>query len=219
MTERPGAAAEDPDDERPPTSHERMSGQPWDASYQGGPAPWDIGGPQPAIVALAADGAFTGTVLDAGCGTGANALHLATLGLPVLGVDVAGTALAIARSAAAARGLAAEFAIADALHLERLGRTFDTVIDSGLFHTFDATERADYVASLAAATKPNGTLYVLCFSDEGTDPGPHPVSRADLIAAFQPTTGWAIATIEAARVETRFHDHGAPAWLARIERR
>jgi SAM-dependent methyltransferase len=196
-----------------------MSGQPWEASYQDGPAPWDIGGPQPAIVALAAEGAFTGTVLDAGCGTGANALHLAALGLPVFGVDVAGTAIAAARSAATARGLAAEFAIADALHLELLGRMFDTVIDSGLFHTFDATERADYVASLAAATKPTGTLHVLCFSDEGVDPGPHPVSRADLTSAFQPTTGWAIASIEAARVETRFHDHGAPAWLARIERR
>jgi 2-polyprenyl-3-methyl-5-hydroxy-6-metoxy-1,4-benzoquinol methylase len=33
----------------------------------------------------------------AGCGTGENALHVASLGLSVLGVDVAETALAIAR--------------------------------------------------------------------------------------------------------------------------
>ncbi len=31
---------------RKPTSHERMTGEPWDASYHGGPAPWDIGRPQ-----------------------------------------------------------------------------------------------------------------------------------------------------------------------------
>lgn len=61
------------------------------------PAPWDLGRPQPAIVRVAAAGAFAGAVLDAGCGSGENALHVATLGLPVLGVDVAETALAMAR--------------------------------------------------------------------------------------------------------------------------
>src|SRR4051812_22518980 len=82
---------------RQPTSHERMSGRPWDASYHNGLAPWDIGQPQPAIARLAAAGAFAGAVLDAGCGTGENTLHIASLGLSVVGVDVAETALAIAR--------------------------------------------------------------------------------------------------------------------------
>jgi SAM-dependent methyltransferase len=95
----------DPFGNRRPTSHERLAGQPWDASYHGGPAPWDIGRPQPAVVRLAAAGAFTGAVLDAGCGTGENALHVAALGLPVLGLDVAETALAIARQKAEDRRL------------------------------------------------------------------------------------------------------------------
>src|SRR5918912_3323555 len=94
---------------RRPTSHERRAGQPWDASYLDGPAPWDTGRPQPAIVRLAAEGAFAGAVLDAGCGTGENALHVASLGLRVLGVDVAETALRMARAKAAARGLDAVF--------------------------------------------------------------------------------------------------------------
>ena len=94
-----------------------MTGLPWDASYHDGPAPWDFGGPQPAVVRLAADGGFAGAVLDAGCGTGENALHVASLGLPVLGVDVAGTALEVARARAAERGIEAEFAAADALRL------------------------------------------------------------------------------------------------------
>jgi 2-polyprenyl-3-methyl-5-hydroxy-6-metoxy-1,4-benzoquinol methylase len=46
---------------------------------------------------LASEGGFLGTVLDAGCGTGENALYIGSLGLSVLGVDVAETALAIAR--------------------------------------------------------------------------------------------------------------------------
>ena len=108
-----------------------MTGKPWDASYADGPAPWDIGRPQPAIVRLAAQGGFAGTVLDVGCGTGDNALHLAALGLSVLGVDVAETALAIARQKADDRGLQVEFIAADAFHLDRLGRRFDSVLDAG----------------------------------------------------------------------------------------
>lgn len=209
---------DDPFSGRPPTSHERMSGQPWDASYHDGPAPWDIGRPQPAIARLASQGGFAGAVLDAGCGTGENALLVASLGLPVLGVDVARTALAIARAKADTRGLEVEFAAADALHLERLGRQFETVLDSALFHTFDDDERPEYVASLAAVTEHGGTLYVLSFSDEGLDTGPHPVSREQLTAAFSPADGWNIATLEPERVHTRFHDDGAPGWLATVTR-
>jgi SAM-dependent methyltransferase len=203
---------------RPPTSHERAAGLPWDASYTDGPAPWDAGRPQPAVVRVAAAGGFTGAVLDAGCGTGENALHVAALGLPVLGVDVAETALAIARAKAAERGIAAGFAAADALHLERLDRTFDTVLDVGLFHTFDDQERPAYVASLAAVTRPGARLHLLCLSDQGPDLGPHPVGDAELRAAFPRGSGWRVAALEPDRIETRFHDSGAPAWLATITR-
>jgi SAM-dependent methyltransferase len=203
---------------RRPTSHERLTGLPWDASYRDGRAPWDIGRPQPAVIRLASASGFAGTVLDAGCGTGENALHIASLGLPVLGVDVAETALATARAKAAGRGVEADFALADALQLGRLGRRFATVLDCGLFHTFDGEERPGYVASLASVTEPGGTLYVLCFSDQGSDTGPHPVSRDELRAAFSPRSGWNVASIEPDRVETRFHHHGAPAWLATIKR-
>jgi len=196
-----------------------MSGRPWDASYTDGPAPWDTGSPQPAVQRLAAAGGFAGTVLDAGCGAGDNTLLIAALGLPVLGFDVAETALAMAREKAAARGLEAEFITADALRLDDLGRSFDTVLDSALFHTFDDAERPVYVASLAAVTDPGATLYVLCFSDEGPDTGPHPVSRQELAAAFGTRNGWQVSAIEPERAQTRFHgENGAPAWLATIRR-
>lgn len=203
---------------RRPTSHERTSGVPWDASYRSGPAPWDVGRPQPAVVRLASQGAFTGAVLDAGCGTGANTLHVASLGLPVLGVDVAQTAVAIARTTARERGIEAEFAVADALHLESLGRTFGTVLDCGLFHTFEGDERAEYAKSLASVTDPGARLYVLCFGDEGPDQGPHPVGQEDLSAAFTHATGWDVTAVDPERILTRFHDAGAPAWLATITR-
>ena len=195
-----------------------MSGLPWDASYHGGTAPWDIGRPQPAIVRLAAEGGFAGAVLDAGCGTGENALHVASLGLSVLGVDVAETALAIARAKAEDRGIEVEFAAADAFQLERLGRRFETVLDSGLFHTFEVDEQPRYAASLASVTEHDGILYVLCFSDDGPDTGPHPISEDELRAAFDGAKGWSVAAIEPDRIQTRTHDDGAPAWFVTIKR-
>jgi SAM-dependent methyltransferase len=138
--------------------------------------------------------------------------------LSVLGLDVAETALAIARRKADDRGIEVEFAAADALQLERLGPRFETVLDCGLFHTFDGDERPRYVASLASVTRHDGTLYVWCFSDEGPETGPHPVSEEDLRAAFNPGHGWRVAAIEPDRLETRYHEDGAPAWVATIKR-
>ena len=197
-----------------------MTGLPWDASYhRDEPAPWDIGRPQPAVERLVSEGGFTGPVLDAGCGTGENSLLIASLGLPVLGVDVAETALASARKKANDRRIEVEFAAADALQFEALGRKFRTVLDCGLFHSFDdLDERTRYAASLASVTEHGGTLYLLCFSDHGPDTGPHPIRQEELRAAFNPGNGWNVAAIEPDRLQTRFHENGAPAWLATIKR-
>jgi len=67
-------------------------------------------------------------------------------------------------------------------------------------------------------TKKNGTLYVLCFSDKGPETGPHPISQKELRAAFNPSKGWNVVTIDPNRVQTNFHDEGAPARLATIKR-
>lgn len=210
---------DDPYGGRRPTSHERRAGVPWDASYLDGPPPWDVGRPQPAIARLANEGAFSGAVLDAGCGTGENALHVASVGLHVVGVDVAQNAVSRAREKAARRGLDADFVVGDALHLERSEQTFDTVLDCGLFHTFDGDERRDYVAGLASVTSVGGSLYVLCFSDLGPGTGPHPVSQEDLRAAFESSGAWSVASLSPERIQTTFDAQGAPSWLAKIGRR
>jgi SAM-dependent methyltransferase len=193
--------------DRRPTSHERTFGQSWDASYTGdGPAPWDIGEPQPALIGLE----YVGDVLDAGCGSGENGLYVASLGHRVVGVDVAETAIDMARQKAAERGIDAEFHVGDALHLERLDRTFDTVLDCGLFHTFDADEQREYVAGLAKVTR--GTLYVLCFRD-GEGAGPHPVTEARLREAF---ADWELISLVATELRVTFDPGRVPAWLATL---
>src|SRR5215470_13071931 len=193
----------------------------WDAVYgeTGMPAPWDIGRPQPAFVRLADSGLLAGRVLDAGCGTGEHALLAAARGADAVGVDVSPTAIERARGKAAERGLSARFEVADALDLGRLGMTFDTVIDSGLFHVFSDEERPRYVASLASVLRPGGVCYLMCFSDrQPGDYGPRRVRQDDLRAAF--SDGWSVESIVADTFEVNagFPSRAAQAWLATIRR-
>ena len=193
-----------------------MSASRFIESYRGTP-PWDIGRPQPAFERLAATGVARGPVLDAGCGTGENALAFAGAGFEVVGVDAVEAAVVAARAKAEARGLAAEFLVHDALELGGLGRRFRTVVDSGLFHTFDDGERRRYVTSLAAATATGARLHVLCFSElEPGDGGPRRVTQAELRAAFDHPP-FRVLAIESAEMATNLGG-GRKAWLATAER-
>ena len=195
----------------------------WDASYTGGtPAPWDIGRPQPGFVRLADGGRLTGRLLDAGCGTGENALLAASRGADVTGIDVAQSAIERARAKASQRGLTARFEVADALDRGRLGRlglSADTVIDSGVFHVFGDDDRSRYVASLAAVLRPAGVCYLMCFSDRqpGTW-GPRRVRADELRSAF--SDGWAVESITADTFEINPVQGSTQvqAWLAAIRR-
>ena len=193
----------------------------WDAAYAAStPPPWDLGRPQPAFVRLAGEGLLTGQVLDVGCGTGEQTLLAASSGAEALGVDVSPLAVKQARGKAAARGVKARFEVADALSLGDLGLTFDTVIDSGLFHVFDDDSRARYVASLASVLRPGGHLYLMCFSDrQPGEFGPRRVSQDELRAAFG--AGWTILAIQADTFAINpglFPATTALAWLATIAR-
>jgi SAM-dependent methyltransferase len=184
-------------------------------AYRGTP-PWDIDGPQPAVVALAEAGAFVGPVLDAGCGTGENALYLAARGLQVTGADVVPAAIEAARDKAAARGLSADFLVLDALRLDQVERTFARVLDSGLFHVFAADDAARYADAVAAVLRPGGRCYVHGMSDLEPRPGPPPVTQAGLRAAFD-RPPLRVVSIEAAGMLNR-DGETRHAWLATVER-
>ena len=185
-------------------------------AYAGDP-PWDTGRPQPAFVALARAGAMHGSVLDAGCGTGENALYFASLGHEVWGIDGAPIAVEKARQKAQARGMHATFRIHDALALGQLGRSFDNVIDSGLFHVFNDDERRRYVDSLARVLDSGGKYFMLCFSERQPGVwGPRRVSEAEIRAAF--ARDWRIDEIREAIFENRFISEGSLAWCCSITR-
>jgi 2-polyprenyl-3-methyl-5-hydroxy-6-metoxy-1,4-benzoquinol methylase len=74
----------------------------FEAAYAG-QAPWDIGRPQKPFVEAADP--VSGSVLDAGCGTGENALFFAGPGQPVIGVDFLPEPIRRAKAKAIERGL------------------------------------------------------------------------------------------------------------------
>jgi cyclopropane fatty-acyl-phospholipid synthase-like methyltransferase len=195
----------------------------WDTAYAAGGTPtWDIGRPQPAVARLAAAGAFGApgaSVLDVGCGTGEHALLLAGLGYRVVGVDVAPEA--IRRACAKAAGRAApELVVHDALDLGSLGRTFDAALDVGLFHALADDERPRYAASLAAAIRPGGRAFVLCWSDRNPFGfGPRRVTRREIRGTFRAAAGWRVEDIEADELASRLPVERIQAWLVRLARR
>jgi SAM-dependent methyltransferase len=192
--------------------HDRSS---FESMYAGQPR-WEIGRPQRAILDLADK--ITGSVLDSGCGSGENALFFARRGQKVMGIDFLAEPIFFAKQKAAERGLSAAFLVMDALTLMELPEVFDNVIDSGLFHVFSDTDRRRYVEGLASVLKPDGRLFLLCFSDaEPGEQGPRRVSRQEIEDAF--SEGWVIESIEPSRYEVRpdsndnsFRDGGPKAW-------
>lgn len=191
----------------------------WEAVYQQDQAPWDIGRPQAVWVRLADAGEITAPVLDSGCGTGEHTMLLASRGMDVLGIDVSRTAIDRARQKAADRGLDADFQVGNVLALHHLGRTFATIIDSGVFHIFSDADRVRYVASLASVIQQGGVLHLLAFSElTPGERGPRRVTQAELRSAF--ADGWEVQRIEAAELEVRrdFSEDAPRCWLARIVR-
>ena len=217
----------------------------FELAYRGKP-PWDIGRPQREYVQLEQAGEIVGSVLDVGCGTGENALYLAAQGHDVWGIDFTPTAIQKAQEKAAQRHLTVSFRVLNVLELHTLGRTFDTVIDSGLFHVFSDEKRPLFVDNLAAVIRRGGTYFMLCLSElapkldysklkdflpdfdklkdlvpnfdklKEGDYGPRRVTQAEIKGLFQ--DGWRINYIRQATMESTMGSGVRLGWLSSISK-
>jgi SAM-dependent methyltransferase len=184
----PGGKPETPSDDAL-----RGSADWWDGRYRSGEIPWDTGIVPPEVVAWVASGRIAeGWAFDLGCGSGVSSRYLARHGFHVLGIDLALSALARARSASARDGLDADFCAGDVADLSFARITASLALDVGCFHTLTPDRRQAYVASLASHVASGGYYLLYAFEPavERTDPpGIGPREIAALAPYF--TLHWA----------------------------
>ena len=185
------------------------------AAYEGAPPPWDLGRPQTDLMAVFEELGLSGSVVDLGCGTGEHVLELARRGLDAWGVDSTPSAIAAAERKRATRGLTATFRLGDALDLAALGRTFDTVLDCGLFHVIAEEERLRYLRELEHALRPGGRFLMLGFQPHTRERGPRGYTPEEL-RNYLP--GYREVFIRPATYETNDSTDGMPAWLSLFEK-
>ncbi len=94
------------------------------------------------------------TVLDVGCGAGAEAAFLAHLGFRAIGVDTSVEAIEIAVGRAAEAGVEVDFHVADATDLPLAGASVDFAIDRGCFHVIARDRRRNYGRELHRVLRP-----------------------------------------------------------------
>ncbi len=140
----------------------------WDSRYRGGQTPpWDAGTPAEDLKQVVEQELVKPcrTVI-LGCGSGTNAIYLASKGFDVTAIDVAPTALTIAEEKAAKAGVRVRWILADVLAMPELP-PFDFIFDRGCYHNVRYADAEGFVQSLRKLTKPGSRALVLSLNREG----------------------------------------------------
>jgi ubiquinone/menaquinone biosynthesis C-methylase UbiE len=132
-----------------------------------------------------------------------------------VGVDFSETGIDRARARAERRGLGATFRVGNALDLPDDLGTFETVLDSGLFHAFETGQRETYAGELARVVSVGGRVFVVGFADGAPEGwGPNPFTAEAVRAAFG--QAWSVLETRDAVFETR--ETSVPGLVAVVER-
>ena len=180
----------------------------WFASIYEGDAPWDIGGPQPALVELISGLPLLEPVLDLGSGSGDHAIWIAQQGFDVVGLELIPSAVALSkrRASSLTKDIAGkvEFVVGDALHPGTLGREFGSIVDSGFYHLFEPDVCERFASELKSALTPGGRYYILAFAIDFPIPDvPRGITEAELSRNFSPDNGWKTLALCAAEFSSR----------------
>jgi SAM-dependent methyltransferase len=186
----------------------------FDRRYSG-TAPWDYDQPHAVIKELVQKKAINGRVLELGCGTGDDAIFLASEGFEVVGIDFSKLAIEKAKEKVRNKKLDVTLLKEDVFNITTNIGTFDTIIDCGLFHGLNENLKERYVKILSNLLNKTGIFYLLCFSSLMPETFcPQRVSQGEIKGLF--FNGWSIESIEKRGLEGAIGE--ALIWLATIKK-
>ncbi|NLE37160.1 MAG: class I SAM-dependent methyltransferase [Pirellulaceae bacterium] len=147
------------DSSLPPESRETDD---WDRIYREGLPSWETGKPSAELIRLFREHKPLGrlrTVLELGCGTGADAVFLAKAGLDVTAVEISPIALERARFRAREQNAPIHFVLDDVFGFTENADKFDLIHDAGFYDFARKRNLAQFLDLLWRLTQP-GSYYI-----------------------------------------------------------
>jgi SAM-dependent methyltransferase len=162
--------------------------QPWRLLYLVGITPWDREQvPRPGVELAEELSSAPGRALDVGCGTGRDAVYLASRGWTVTGVD--GVPRAIERARQRAQDAPAEVTWirgdVTALGSLDIGDGYDLVLDRGCFHGLSDQGRQRCAEGITAVAAPGARMLLNAFRPRRRGLGPRGITAEELERCFQ----------------------------------
>ena len=190
----------------------------WDSDYQHTqPALWDIGRPADELQKVVEGGSVPRCrVVDMCCGSGTDAIYLASKGFDVTAIDVAPTALGQALEKGRKAKVFVRWMVADILAPPDL-KPFDFVYDRGCYHVVRDQNLTAYLESVRRFSHP-GTQFLLLASrrtdlSEGERSGvTEEELRFDFLSLFD------VEWLREIRLESNRAGIGPPGWSAFLKR-
>ncbi len=167
---------------RTPNEPESFAVPDWDAVYRHGTPPWETGRVSSELVRVLDEGLIRpGSVLELGCGTGADAVLLAQRGFDVTAVDSAPMAIERARGRAEQEDALIRFVMDDVFRFTQSAETFDLVYDAGFYHFIRLAALDQLLDMLWHITRPDSFYLTLVGSTgEEAEGGPPQVSEQEI---------------------------------------
>ncbi len=190
----------------------------WEAAYREGTPPWDVGVPRAELARVLDEYHLRPqTVLEIGCGTGADAILLARRRFEVTAVDCSPIALERARLRAEQQDALIHFVLADIFEFARSAGQFDLVYECGVYHALRQVNLERYLDMLWRVTRPGS--YYLCLAgapDETADEGPPRVTEDEIRNELGRL--FLFVHLRPIRLASTMRPEGHPGWSCLLQR-